>query len=329
MELDSKGLGRLQRLPDPRQVWPVESADFTPWLAENIDVLADELGTTLTVLGTEVPVGDFRLDIRAKSSDGRTVIIENQLGRTDHGHLGQLLMYASGLDASMVVWVAHEFRDEHRSAIDWLNEKTDVDIAFFGIHLGIVQIDPQGPLAPVFDVVARPNDWQKSVKDAGTPAGGTTPINEVRQDFFADVLADVSSQNPLIRLPARGRDNWLSFASGPFGYWSISQIKDGRVRVEAYLDTSDKNLNEELFDRFHTDAADWERAAGVDLDWERLDEKRACRIASYFVPCDLQDARQKEDAANWATQTLIKMFRALNQRLREEARRVRHSDDSD
>src|ERR1700712_3068445 len=160
MELDSKNLGRLRRVANPRDVWTSESMDFTPWLAENIDVLADELGMTLTVTGTEVLVGEFRLDIRAEDQDGRVVVIENQLERTDHSHLGQCLVYASGLEASTVVWIAPRFRDDFRRALDWLNERTDVGVNFFGVEVGVVQI-ADGPRAPVFEVVARPNEWQK------------------------------------------------------------------------------------------------------------------------------------------------------------------------
>jgi hypothetical protein len=131
MELDSMGLGRLRRVADPRDVWASEAGHFTPWLAENLDVLADELGLTLTLVGSEVSVGDFRLDIQAETPDGRTIIIENQLERTDHGHLGQLLVYASGLEAAAVIWVAATFREDHRRALDWLNERTDTGVDFF------------------------------------------------------------------------------------------------------------------------------------------------------------------------------------------------------
>ncbi len=123
--LDGAGLGRLRRVAEPREIWPTEAGAFTPWLAANLDVLADELGMALALVATEVPVGEFRLDIKAETADGRVVIIENQLERTDHGHLGQLLVYASGLEAAIVVWVAPSFRDDHRRTLDWINERTD------------------------------------------------------------------------------------------------------------------------------------------------------------------------------------------------------------
>jgi hypothetical protein len=199
----------------------MEAGDFTPWLAENLDVVADELGFVLTIVATEVPVGSFYLDIQAETEDGRTVIVENQLARTDHGHLGQLLVYASGLEAAVVVWVAPDFRDEHRRALDWLNERTDTGVDFFGVEISVVQIGTTGPRAPVFEVDARPNAWQKDVKEtsaaAGAGSGAITPLNSARQDFFADVLADVVAERPSIRMPRRGKDSWISFASGPFG----------------------------------------------------------------------------------------------------------------
>src|SRR4051812_28339062 len=191
MELDRKGLGRLRRVANARDVWTSEAADFTPWLAENLDVLADELGMSLTLLATEVPVGEFRLDIEAQTNDGRVVIIENQLDRTDHGHLGQLLVYASGLEAAAVVWVAPRFRDDHRRTLDWLNERTDTGVDFFGVEVSVVQTGEMSPRAPVFEVVARPNDWQKGVKETSPAGGGSgqnVGINSLRQDFFAEVL---------------------------------------------------------------------------------------------------------------------------------------------
>ncbi len=117
-------------------------------------------------------------------------------------------------------WVAPDFRDEHRRALDWLNERTDTGVDFFGVEIGLVQIGAAGPRAPVFEVVSRPNAWQKDVKETSGAAGaGTiTPVNAARQDFFADVLAEVVSGRREIRLPSRCKDSWVSFASGPFGY---------------------------------------------------------------------------------------------------------------
>lgn len=325
-QLDSKNLGRLRRVADAREVWISESSDFTPWLAENIDVLGDELGMTLTIVAQEVPVGAFRLDLQAVDEDNRVVVIENQLERTDHSHLGQCLVYASGLDASTVVWISSSFREEFRSALDWLNERTDLGIQFFGVEVHVVEIGVGGPRAPVFDVVSRPNDWQKTVKAnkgsaaAGVPASTT---NEERQDFFADVLAQVVSQRPAIRQPARSRANWLSFASGPFGYWAISVAASGQIRIEAYLDCGDRERNKLLWDEMAGEQSRWNAAVGASLSFERLDDKRASRLAVYR-DFDLS-AEDRPDSLQWASSTLVSMYDAMNAHLRTRATELRAS----
>lgn len=328
MELDGKGLGRLRRVADPREVWETEAGDFTPWLADNLDVLAEELGLALTLTGTEVPVGDFRLDIAAQTPDGQLVVIENQLGRTDHSHLGQLLVYASGLEAAAVVWVAPRFREEFRRALDWLNERTDTGVDFFGVEVGVVQIGTGGPRAPVFEVVARPNGWQKSVKGAGTgggAAGAVSALHATYQDFFAEVLAEVVAARPQIEMPTRKRTWWLAYASGPFGYWSIGVIADGRLRLEAYLDTADKTRNKALFDELVVDADGWAAWAGVPLSWERMDHLRASSIATDHDPVDLADPSARVEARAWAVRAALGMFDALNPTLRTRAQQLREA----
>lgn len=326
MDLDSKGLGRLQRVADPRDVWAMEAGDFTPWLAENLDVLADELGLVLRTVATEVPVGSFFVDIHAETEDGRPVIIENQLARTDHRHLGQLLVYASGLEAAVVIWVAPDFHDQHRRALDWLNERTDTGVDFFGIKIGVVQISTTGPRAPVFEVVARPNAWQKGVKGTSSASTGlATPMNVLRQNFFADVLTDVVTARPSVRLPRRGKDSWIAFASGPFGYWSISFDRSNRCQIEAYIDMSDANLNKALFDEMAAEADQWAAATGLDLGWQRRDDLRSSRILVQSQSISLDDVAARERARRWAADVTITMYDAFNDPLRERAARLRKS----
>lgn len=330
MELDSKNLGRLEHVADPRDVWPSESGDFTPWLAENIDLLADELGMTLTVTATEVFVGEFRLDIQAADEDGRVVVIENQLERTDHSHLGQCLVSAAGLEASTVIWISRQFRDEFRRSFDWLNERTDMGVQFFGIEVGVVQIGDSGPRAPVFQVVSRPNEWQKGVKTprASSPGGKTpvSPLNVLRQDLFADILDGVNSKRPAIRVPARNQANWIAFAWGPFGSWSLAQSNDGRIRVEAYLDCGDRARNKALFDEFEEAREEWEKAVGFELSFERMDDKRASRIAAHHPAIALDTALTQEDRhelVSWAMSSLLAMIDAMNDTLRSRAKALR------
>ena len=126
-------LGKLKRI-DPRSVWPREDHDFTPWLRDHIELLSEAVGLELDLVETESPVGSFAVDLYAKDlNTGGWVIIENQLEQTDHSHLGQLMTYAAGKEAGAVIWISPRFRDEHRQALDWMNEITGDTVSFFGI----------------------------------------------------------------------------------------------------------------------------------------------------------------------------------------------------
>ncbi len=142
--------GRIDKV-EIRTLWINEEADFTPWLAKdiNIQILADEIGLDLEVEDIEVGIGSYKADIVAKDADGRKVIIENQLTRTDHKHLGQLITYASGLGAKLVIWNCKEVTEEHRQAVDWLNDVTSADVAFFACEIELWKIGESLP-APRF-----------------------------------------------------------------------------------------------------------------------------------------------------------------------------------
>lgn len=126
-------LGKLEEV-NIRDIWKHEQYDFSNWLSkeENIELLGNEIGLTLTDISKEVFVGVFKCDLVAKDeTSGIKVIIENQLEATNHDHLGKIITYASGLEADVIVWIVKEAREEHRSAIEWLNNNTVKDISFF------------------------------------------------------------------------------------------------------------------------------------------------------------------------------------------------------
>ena len=160
-------LGRLQKV-ELRDIWESESTDFTPWLAqeENIQLLGSSIGIDLVVEKVEQQVGPFRADILCRDEgNDNLVLIENQLEKTDHKHLGQLLTYATGTKAVSIVWVAADFTDEHRAALDWLNSITDENFNFFGLEVELYKIG-DSPVAPHFKVICQPNDWSKSISTA-------------------------------------------------------------------------------------------------------------------------------------------------------------------
>lgn len=151
---------------DLREVWRHEAHDFTPWLAGNLDRLAEATGVPLEAEATESRVGEFAADILATGPEGQSVLIENQLEHSDHSHLGQIMTYLAGLDAQIVVWVARDFSDPHLSAIQWLNRNTEDEFAFFAVKLRVVRIS-DSPLAAVFEVIAKPNNWERRVRWEG------------------------------------------------------------------------------------------------------------------------------------------------------------------
>ena len=180
-------LGKLERV-DVRKAWEDEAQDFTPWLADNLNFLAAELGLELELEETEKAVGRYRADILALvSQTDERVLIENQLGRADLQHLGQVLAYLAGLEAKIVVWIATDFRDEHLSAIRWLNEQTMDPFAFFAVKISAVQIG-DSLLAPIFEVLERPNEWDRQVQVATRP-GRLSERGVFQREFWAHCLA--------------------------------------------------------------------------------------------------------------------------------------------
>ena len=191
---------------DVRQAWPHEAQDFTPWLAENLDRLASVLGVDLECEGTEVRVGPYRADIVARiPQDDTRVLLENQLGEADLRHLGQLLAYLAGLEAKMVVWVATGFGEALRSAIRWLNEHTEDPFAFFAARLEVVRIGDSRP-APIFDVIERPNEWDRQVHSEGR-RGALSDTGKFRRDFWAHFAARVPDA-PGLRPGYAGSNVW-------------------------------------------------------------------------------------------------------------------------
>lgn len=171
-----------------REAWTHEALSFTPWLAANLDALANVIGIPLELEGVEVAVDTYAADILARNpQNDELVLIENQLEGTDHNHLGQLMTYLAGLDAKIVIWIAADFRDAHLSTVHWLNEHTIDPFAFFAIKLKVVRIG-DSPLAPVFDVVARPNEWERQLQVIAKESRSTSDLSRFRRDFWTHFL---------------------------------------------------------------------------------------------------------------------------------------------
>jgi len=178
---------------DIRDAWRHEAHKFTPWLAANLDHIGEAVGLRLEAEGAEVTVEGFSADILAREiGSGSFVLIENQLAGSDHKHLGQIMTYLAGLDAKIVIWIAASFHPAHLSAIRWLNEHTDAEFAFFAIRVKVVRIGAS-PFAPVFDVLERPNTWEKQLHAAAS-AGGRSEIAERRHEFWRTFVEQIPGE---------------------------------------------------------------------------------------------------------------------------------------
>ncbi|MBI2834192.1 MAG: DUF4268 domain-containing protein [Acidobacteria bacterium] len=307
-------LGELKRL-SPRQVWGDEARDFTPWLAENLPRLSEVLGMELELNTREAGVGDFSCDLLAKDlGTGHIVIIENQFGPTDHDHLGKLLTYAAGLEAEAIVWVAEKVREEHRQTLEWLNRHTDAGIKFFALVVEVLQIDTSPP-AVNFKPVVFPNEWQRTTKESAT---GASPRGEAYRRYFQALLDELREQHRFTNARVGQPNNWYSFRSGISGVdYSNSFAQGNRFRTEVYIDFCDAEANKALFDRLLVEREALERAFGEPLTWERLDERRASRIATYRPGSIDVNPEELATLRDWAIDRLLRFRTVFGPKIRE------------
>lgn len=307
-------LGVLKRL-SPKQVWPNEAADFTPWLAEHLKELGDAIGMDLDLQRVEVeaPVGDFSLDLLAHDvGRDQPVVIENQLGATDHDHLGKLLTYAAGYDAGAIIWIAHEIRDEHRQALDWLNQHMEEDINVFGVVVEVLQIDGSRP-AYNFRPVAFPNEWSRERGPKPHPA---TPRGEAYRAFFQSLVDVLRVKHKFTGIHSAPPTSWVCFASGVSGItYGANFAKGDRARVEIYSGRSDAATNKSLFEALAADKAAIEKEFDCPLEWERLDEKIGCRLAIYRKGTIGDSPAQLDEIRQWMIDHLLRMKKTFGPRI--------------
>lgn len=303
-------LGRLERV-DLRSVWEREDTGFTPWLAEpgNLQILSETLGTELELEAVEKDVGPFRADIlcREQYAEDRWVLIENQLARTDHSHLGQLLTYASGLDAATIVWIAAPFADEHRKALDWLNEITDAAFKFFGLEIELYRIGDSVP-APRFNVIASPNNWSRQTTAAKrVVADNLSPTRLLQRRYWEAVQARISNQDCPMSPVKPLAQSWLWHGIGKTGValGLAVNMRDKWVRAEIYF--SGKRAKAD-FSHIETKREEIDSALAGIADWQELPDKNDCRIC-IKLDADPADEASWPDQHEWLISTASDMHR--------------------
>lgn len=301
-------LGQLTEV-DIRKVWNHEQYDFSKWLSDedNIQILGNTLNLSLTDVETEKFVGNYRCDILCKDEiTGKAVLIENQLEPTNHDHLGKIITYSSGLDASVVVWIVSSAREEHSSAIEWLNKHTDDELAFFLIEVHAYKIG-DSDIAPQFKIIEQPNDFSKSVKLISKNTN-ISDVEKNRLEFwnqFNDVLQE--RDFPFNKRKA-STAVWYSVAMGSSQcHISIDLVnKDHKIRVSVWIPD-----NKDLFDEFYLYKDEIEKSCGLQLFWDRLEDKKASLICTYISNLDFDNKSNYPELINKSIDLVLKLKNAF------------------
>ena len=306
-------IGKLQEV-DIRELWKHEQYDFSAWLAkeENIKLLNDKLGLTLVDINTEAYVGAYRCDILAvDETTGTKVIIENQLENSNHDHLGKIITYASGLDAKVIVWIVKEARDEHRSAIEWLNNNTSEDINFFLIEIHAYQIDDSAA-APMFQIVEQPNGFIKESKRIRS-SDTMNKSESARLEFWTLFNEHAIERGKPFTIRKASTEHSYNIAIGTsqalIGVTLVN--KDSYVGVEIYIPS-----NKELFDKLYAEHEAIEKELGFEVEWLRLDNAKASRILSKIDGLNFDDHSNYDYLIEEAINKVIKMREVFKDRLK-------------
>lgn len=298
-------LGRLEEV-EVRDLWKHEQYDFSEWLAkpENIEYLNDILGLSLTDIEQEAPVGTYRCDIFAKDeTSGIKVIIENQLETSNHDHLGKIITYASGLDASVIVWIVKEAREEHCSAIEWLNNNTVEEIGFFLVELHAYKIG-NSAAAPMFKVIERPNGFIKTSKSAYTEDKKENQSHIERKEFWTKLNEILIERGKPFNPRKPTTDHWYDVAIGTSeAHIAITLVnKDNMIVLELYISN-----NKVLFDQLYEYREVIEDELQFGFEWDRLDNKKASRIKHHIDGLNFDDHSNYKDLINEVIDKVVKM----------------------
>lgn len=288
-------IGKLKEV-DIRELWKHEQYDFSEWLSkkENIENLNEILGLTLVDISKETYVGTYRCDLFAKDeTTGIKVIIENQLEISNHDHLGKIITYASGLDAKVVVWIVKEAREEHRSAIEWLNNNTNSNVNFFLIEIHAYKIGNSDP-APMFQVVEQPNDFIKNNKSTNRDESMNKSQSQ-RIEFWNQFNNVVIERGKPFNIRKATTDHWYNIAIGTSdAHIDITLVnKDSLIGVKLYITD-----NKELFDKLYSRKDEIEEELGFQLDWRRLDNSKASRIVYHIKGLNFDNHSNYDELMN-------------------------------
>ena len=305
-------LGTLDSV-DLQEVWQNEASNFTPWLAENLDLLGDTLQMDIDTedVVTEVSVGKYSADILCHdASDSSGIVIENQFGGTDHDHLGKLLTYASALDSDppvrSVIWISESFNDEHRSTLDWLNRISHDEIRFFGVTIELLKIEGSKP-APRFNIVASPNDWTTAVRESSS--GKVSDLKRQYQQFWTALIERLPGSVPSLRPRKPRPQSYYNLAIGKAGFALSCSLSQQKKQLHVALRIKGENAYDH-FNLLKQQKSAIEEKVGSPLNWQEKTKGRACKIL-LSKSGDPTDESDRANQIEWMAQTLNKFDKAF------------------
>lgn len=300
-------IGKIKQV-QLRDVWKHEALDFTKWLEDNLDVLSEKIGITLVSVEREKTTGDFNVDLVAEDESGNTVIIENQLEKSDHDHLGKIITYLTAIDAKAAIWIVSEPRPEHVKAISWLNETSAA--SFYLLKIQAIQIDESKP-APLLILIVGPSEEARQI---GVAKKEMSERENLRKKFWTDLLAYSRTQTKLHATISPSQHNYIGTGAGMSGLSYNYSITQHEAYIELYIDRG-KDSDEEnlqIFQRLHEHREEIEKKFSEPLEWMELEGKRACRIMK-IIPGGYRDPESEwQDIHKRMVESMVRLERAIS-----------------
>ena len=309
--MTNQPLGRIEEV-DLRQIWPGEAADFTPWLAEHLDLLGEALRLDdLSLVEAEGQVGTFAVDVVAETEAG-IVVIENQLEGTDHTHLGQLLTYAAGRDARTLIWITPKFRDEHRAALDWLNHWTPEEIEVYGVEVRAIRIGDSMP-APEFRPIAFPNTWSRQA-GSRSRSSSQRSTDERYRTFWQALLEEGRARGLTDRKNAPA-SSFISLPP-PVGdrhiHYGVSFRSGNKVRAELDIRTPERDRNSEIHERLMEHQEAVEEKIDLELNWDKQNRGSSKGIQVFGKGSIDDPPEELERIRKWMLDTVEKLRQVID-----------------
>ena len=309
----STSIQKIKRVP-LRELWRKEDKDFTKWLEEHIDFLNDAIGFDITIESREEKVGPFKVDLYGEDNFGNKVIIENQLEKTDHNHLGQLITYLTNLGANIAIWICKEPTEEHAKAIDWLNEVSPDDISFYLIKLEAIKIGDESPAGPLFTVIKRPTTEKKQI---GLEKKEYAQRHVFREKFWAQLLAEMNKKNSLFANVSPSTENWIGIGMGRGGFNLNLVISKKYARAEIYINRGETEENKKAFDSLYNFKDEIEKEFGGKLTWERMEDNVTSRIKHQLDGVSVTNEEDWPKMNEFIIDTAERMHRAFKDPIRK------------